>query len=453
VTDPLDTGLLTEDALRDHVTGQRWFGAKAREVSHFGIVETIPVRDGEPALVDAFVEVRFGAGTHELYQLPLGFRPEPWDAGVVVAGGGWVAYDALCDTELALALHDRIRGAEPGSGFHRTAELPAAASARAVGVEQTNSSVVYDDASVLKLYRRVEPGENPELELLRFLTERGFGHIAPLLGWWEVGGGRVMDATLGVLQEFVAGGADGWELTLDGLERGDEGLDRLRELGGVVGELHRLLGSDASDPDFAPEEPSVESLALLTATIDEEIERVFRDLPDEAPLWPIHHRGEEVREKLRGLSTIGAGGKVIRHHGDLHLGQALRSPDRRWVLLDFEGEPARSLPERRRKRSPLRDVAGMLRSFAYAAAAVRRQRGGAAPEGWEGRAREAFLAGYHATTDAALLPPSDAATKQLLQVFELEKAVYELRYELEHRPDWVEIPVEAIVRLLEERDA
>jgi len=148
------------------------------------------------------------------------------------------------------------------------------------------------------------------------------------------------------------------------------------------------------------------------------------------------------------LSSIAAGGRVIRHHGDLHLGQTLYADDD-WLLLDFEGEPARSLAERRRKRSPLRDVAGMLRSFAYAASAVELQRGTPAPDGWEERAREAFLDGYSKTVDPALLPPGQSATEQLLAIFELEKAVYELRYELNNRPDWVRIPVAGILRLLE----
>jgi trehalose synthase-fused probable maltokinase len=139
---------------------------------------------------------------------------------------------------------------------------------------------------------------------------------------------------------------------------------------------------------------------------------------------------------------------VIRHHGDFHLGQTLWAGDD-WVILDFEGEPARSLPERRRKRSPLRDVAGMLRSFAYAASAIELQRGVSAPEGWEERAREAFLDGYMSSVDLSLLPPGQSASEQLLAIFELEKAVYELRYELNNRPDWVKIPVAGILRLLE----
>ena len=155
-----------------------------------------------------------------------------------------------------------------------------------------------------------------------------------------------------------------------------------------------------------------------------------------------------MREKLSALSHVSAGGKVIRTHGDLHLGQTMLG-DRGWVVLDFEGEPARPLPERRLKRSPLRDVAGMLRSFSYATAGARLLRGVEAPDGWEELARERFLTGYHEAVDSTLLPPGQQATEQLLAVFELEKAVYELRYELNNRPDWVAIPVAGIVRLLD----
>jgi trehalose synthase-fused probable maltokinase len=214
--------------------------------------------------------------------------------------------------------------------------------------------------------------------------------------------------------------------------------------------MHTVLGSDATEASFSAEEPSVESLGLLTATVDEEIERVFLTLPDDDErIEPIRGRGEEVREQLRLLAYAGTTGKVIRTHGDYHLGQTLWANDD-WVVLDFEGEPARSVAERRRKRSPLRDVAGMLRSFAYVATAAELLRGVPAPEGWEQQARAQFLDGYLETADAGLLPSGPVAVERMLSVFELEKAVYELRYELDNRPDWVGIPVAGIQRLIEQ---
>jgi len=210
-----------------------------------------------------------------------------------------------------------------------------------------------------------------------------------------------------------------------------------------------VLGSDSGDPAFSPDEPSDEGLALITATVDEQIETIFKGLPDDDErLAPISGRSQDVRERLGQLSRIGVGGRVIRTHGDYHLGQVMLT-ERGWVVLDFEGEPARTLPERRQKRSPLRDVAGMLRSFSYVAAAgdilgTRRM-----PEDWEQRARAAFLEGYFREVDHNLLPPGQESTEKLLSVFELEKAVYELSYEINNRPDWVGIPVASIAHLLE----
>jgi maltokinase len=321
--------------------------------------------------------------------------------------------------------------------------------ARPVGAEQSNTSIVFDEELILKVFRRLEAGINPELELLRFLTEHGFENIAQLAGWYAYAG-RQMDATLGILQQFVRG-EDGWDRALAtmGGDESERFLDSLHRLGEVTGRMHAVLGSDSADPAFAPEETSAESLGLLTATVDEEIESIFMDLPEDNPeLEPIRGRGEEVRERLRMLTNLGGAGRVIRHHGDFHLGQTLWA-DGDWVILDFEGEPARSLPDRRRKRSPLRDVSGMLRSFAYAASAAPLQRGIDPAEDWEERARTQFLDGYRKTVDQHLVP-SGASMDKLLRVFELEKAVYELRYELNNRPDWVRIPVAGILRMLEE---
>jgi trehalose synthase-fused probable maltokinase len=319
-----------------------------------------------------------------------------------------------------------------------------------MGAEQSNSSVVLDERYVLKAYRRLGAGPNPELEILRFLTERDFPHIAPLRGWYGHTG-RLIDTTFGIVQDFLAGATDGWDLALADLREDPQRFFRhARSLGEVTGRLHTALASDNQDPAFAPEDMATEALGLLTATVDEEIERVFLDLPEDRPdLDPIRGRGEEVRERLRMLTQVGSAGRAIRHHGDYHLGQVMHTGEGEWVVLDFEGEPARSLIERRRKRSPLRDVAGMLRSFAYAATASELLHGAPAPPGWEEQVRAAYLDGYIEETDQSLLPPGRAAVERLLAVFELEKAVYELRYELDNRPDWVKIPVAGIARLLE----
>ena len=455
-----DLDFLDEDVLREWILGQRWFGSKARDVGQLHVLDAMPLRRESPLLVGALVEARFHPGTHVLYQLLLGFRPvaERWSDGVVAEADGWTVYDALVDPTQARELLHLMRGSasvqsgEAQAAFRWAegfgAERSGSTEVRPMGAEQSNSSVVFGEALVLKAFRRLEPGINPELELLRFLTRHGFPHIASLAGWYQYRG-PLMDATLGILQEYLPDGRDGWELALDELAAEPEAfLARVRELGKVTGEMHTALGSDSTDPDFAPEEPSTESLHLLTATVDEEIERVFLDLPDIPALEPIAGRGEDVREQLRALSGIGVAGRVIRSHGDYHLGQTLRT-ERGWVILDFEGEPARSLRERRRKRSPLRDVAGMLRSFAYAASAAAILRDTPAPADWEQRARIEFLAGYLDSVDPALLPPGQEAINRLIALFELEKAVYELAYELNNRPDWVRIPVAGLVRLLD----
>ena len=318
--------------------------------------------------------------------------------------------------------------------------------ARAVGAEQSNTSIVFDDELIMKAFRRLEPGINPELEMLRFLTEHDFENIAALGGWYAYSGGPT-GATLGILQEYVRGGRDGWELGLEEIESDpDELLARLRRLGEVTGEMHTVLASDAADSAFCAETPSVEALGLLTATVDEQIAQVFLTLPEDNDLVaPILGRGEEVREQLRLLTHAGSVGKVIRTHGDYHLGQTMWSEEASdWVILDFEGEPARSLSERRRKRSPLRDVAGMLRSFAYLSIVS----GGFT--NWEEQARAAFLDSYLDSVDPTLLPSGGAAIERLLSVYELEKSVYELRYELDNRPEWVSIPVAGIQRLIEQ---
>ena len=407
--------------LEEWVTGQRWFASKSREVASVNVLATVGLSES-PRLNLELVETRFQAGTHELYQLL------PGDEGALRVIAGMLGAESSVD---GVSFH---------GGLEPTGEI------RPMGAEQSNSSIVFGEAQVLKVFRRLEPGVNPELEMLRFLSSRGYENIATLTGWYEYSG-ELMQATLGIMQEFIGGARDGWELALDdpaGV------LARIPDLGAATGEMHSVLASDTADSAFAPVEPSAEALSLLTATIDEQIERVFLDLPRDNPaLEPILGRGEEVRDRLQSMSHVGVGGRLIRHHGDYHLGQTMLR-DAGWVILDFEGEPARSLLERRRKRSPLRDVAGMLRSFAYAASASELLRGVPAPEGWEDAARTTFLEAYMETVEPSLLPAGRPATEKLLAIFELEKAVYELRYELNNRPDWVPIPVAGIARLLQE---
>ena len=418
------------------LTAQRWFGSKSQDVADVKVLETVPVDGYELAVV----EVSFHPGTHELYQLALRDGEDGVDDPEFVRALARLM-DADSDIETADGLVEfRHTGRPIGDIAH----------VRAMGAEQSNSSLVLDERIALKVYRRLGPGPNPELEVLRFLTERGFEHIAALRGWYAHTG-PLIDATLGIAQEFVPGSTDGWDLAMADLrEDPARFVERAVQLGEVTGALHTALASDATDPAFAPEETSAESLGLLNATVDEQIERVFVSLPDDIPeLAPIRGRGEEVRDRLSLLTTVGSAGRVIRHHGDYHLGQVLEGRDGRWIVLDFEGEPARTLVERRRKRSPLRDVAGMLRSFAYAASAARILYDTPAPEDWENEVRAAFLGGYLASVDRTLLPPGRAAVERLIAVYELEKAVYELRYELDNRPDWASIPVAGICRLLE----
>jgi trehalose synthase-fused probable maltokinase len=454
--------LLDEETLRDWIAEQRWFASKRRAITGLEIVEGVAVHD-DPVLYLALVQTRFATGTHELYQLPLGLirAGEECDEGgpqCIAESDDWIVYDALADRSEQLELMRRIDDGlqietETGHFSFHVAGAPANlrpdATARAIGAEQSNTSIVFDNRLVLKVFRKLEPGINPELEMLRFLTKQGFPNIAPLQGWYEYEG-DALASTLGVSQAFLADARDGWEMALDLLESDpDELLTRLAALGTVTAELHDVLASDTSDPAFSPEQPSQESLSLLSATIDEDIERIFVNLPDDERLAPIVGRGQDVRERLTTRAGIGEGGRAIRIHGDYHLGQTLCRASG-WVIIDFEGEPARPLPERRRKSSPLRDVASMLRSFAYVTSAVEILRGRPAPPDFERRARESFLGEYLATVDRALLPPGEAGIANLLSIYELEKAIYELRYELDNRPEWVAIPVAGIRRLLEE---
>jgi predicted trehalose synthase len=415
-----DPTTLTSQELVALVTETRWYAAKDRVAEEAEVVD-VPVRDGPVAL--AIVEIRFGAGTHEHYLVALGAD----DDGV----------DAFERPEVAARLAS-LAGV-PAEG----------ARVRPIGGEQSNSSVVLDELHVLKLFRRLEAGPNPELEVLRALATAGFPN-APRLEGALTTEGPPLETALASVTGLVPAVGDGWGLALESFHDDPSWLpERAWRLGEVTAGLHAALASSDDDPHFAPEEPSAEALGLLAAEIEEEISSTFASLPQDDALGAVAHRAEDLRDLVQELASVGPSGLAIRTHGDYHLGQVLWAVDGDWVIIDFEGEPARSLPERRRKRSPLRDVAGMTRSFAYAGDAALLIEGVEAPAGWVEACREAFIDGYLASADERLLPSSRAGFDRLLALYELEKLVYELRYETRNRPDWAAIPIVGMLRLLE----
>jgi maltokinase len=444
------SGVVGETELLDFIRGQRWFGAHAAESTGLSLLDQAELC-ADPLLVDLLAEVRYGNGAHDVYHLLVGVdgrrdRSEPTIAGTE-------AFPALTDASAVSELLALMRSAASVPALEGNVEFcsrpggiaqqPGSHAVRALALEQANSTVVVDERLVLKLYRRLEAGVNPELELLRFLGSHAFANAPELLGSWSYSGAAI-SATLGIAQRFLAGAVDGWSLAVDELPgRPEAFLRRAGRLGEVIGMMHRALASDAEDPAFAPEEASRETIALVSATVDDEIAQVFEHLPDSAAVAPIAGCGGAVRDLLQSLRTFGSAGRLMRLHGDLHLGQVLWT-EGDWFVVDFEGDAARSLSERRAKRSPLRDVAGMLRSLTYAVTVA-----GRAGEPIEEQARASFLDSYLAVAEPAGVLPAHDRVERLLAIFELEKAVYELRYELAHRPDWVYVPVDGIRRLLE----
>ena len=444
-------------ALPDWLPSQRWFGGKDRPVTGTRTLDWTLVQDDEPALVHLVVEVEQGERT-EAYQLLLGRRsdglPDVPASAAIAVGDGPVWYEASGDADVTTVLLDHVAAgervgslrfeAEPG------AELTTGLRAHPISSEQSNTSLVYGAQYILKLFRRLTPGVNKDLVLHRALREVGSPHVAEPLGAIS---GRLGDddVTFAMLQRFLPDAADGWVMATtsvrdfladdSGLPPGDLGGDFAGEayrLGRAVADVHadlaRVLGTeDAADDD----------LELTVAAMEERLERVVADVPDLAP----HVDGlRSAFERLHGVElTL----PLQQVHGDLHLGQVLRTVHG-WLLLDFEGEPAASLAERHALRSPLRDVAGMLRSFDYAAQQLlvgqpADEERTARATAWAQHNRRAFCDGYAAS--AGRDPRDDA---DLLRGLELDKAVYEVSYEHANRPDWSSVPLGSIARILDE---
>jgi len=424
---PIDMSLLA-----GWLPQQRWFGGKGAAIASVRDVDRAQI---SPGLVLATVEVSYREGRPpERYALAL----KPWTGAPGIVEG--------LDDDAARALLGIVRekrriataaGALQGLRFDAKGseldDLGKVPKVRRLSAEQSNTSIVFDDKVIVKLIRRLETGVNPELEMGAFLARRGFTATPPLLGGIAVEG--AVNATAAVANRFVRVESDGWTYLLTAFRQGSLPLEEIRDLGAQVGAMHAALASDPGDPAFAPESIIREDLVRWSETLLRELDETVRVARGAVP--EIEARRPQLERRIRAFAAAEPGGVRIRQHGDLHLGQVLRSGGH-WLIFDFEGEPARTLEDRRAKHTPFKDVAGMLRSLAYAAGAVEVE-GGPPQRDRLTRAREEFLRGWREA--AGKLVPADAERADaMLKALELEKLLYEIRYEVGHRPDWVRIP-------------
>ncbi len=513
-----------ETALRDWLPRQRWFGGKARAIVAARLEDLIALSPAVCFALVA-LEYAAGEPETYLLPLGVDPGPTdnpPIARLAEGAHGPFQLYNALADEAFARILLELIAtgrqiASQSGSlvawssrmfgGFDQ-GELSQLRS-RAMSVEQSNSSIQYGERFVLKLFRRLEAGINTELEISSFLTEiAGFEHTPPMAGAIEHRRPRKPPRALALLQRFVPNERDAWQFTLSHLERllvslgltstlnipdnvvlprepllqlvGQSVPDAAREIAGEyltwakllgtrTGDLHLALVSGSGYPEFQPEPMDRSVVEAYSREIGGLIEQTFALLRKQVTTFPATAQslanrvlaGElRLRQRFGGLGKHDIAAQRIRCHGDYHLGQVLFTGDD-FVIIDFEGEPTRSLADRRQKRSPLKDIAGMLRSFDYARHSARLSQdrgdaqGGHALDAWLAVWRiwtsAAFLEAYLAQTNSAGLLPTDPSDLQLLLDAHLvEKAVYELNYEMNNRPDWVAIPLAAIDELIQD---
>ncbi|HET6358699.1 maltokinase N-terminal cap-like domain-containing protein [Streptomyces sp.] len=431
---------------------QRWFAGKGHPLTGFSLVsatELLPLDSKTgPGLLHLLVRVQqtgLPAGSsQDCYQLLLGVRRTlppglaPALIGHMAEGplAGRTVYEGLYDPRLAELILERLR--TPGAlgplrfdRFEAAGVIPGGLTARPLEAEQSNSSLVYGDAYILKLFRRVHPGSNPDLELPLALARAGCGRVPAPVAWYEATAPEPY--TLGVLQPFLHGSRDGWLLALESLADGGAFTKEARALGRVTAEVHTALAKEL--PTVMLRRPQAEHLAqAMTARLDAAAQAV-------PALLPYVPRLRAAFDAIAALGRRGCAWRAQRVHGDLHLGQTLRGggphAEGHWSVIDFEGEPARPLGERRRPQPTVIDVAGMLRSFDYAARTHRPWN----PD-WAERCRAAYCEGY------AEMAGADPRTEpELLRAYETDKAVYEVVYEARHRPDWLPVPMAAIDRL------
>jgi predicted trehalose synthase len=444
------------EVLAAWIAAQRWFASKTRRITGLDYEDVVPIANG----CEAIVAVHLDDGSIDRYAVPF------------VGGDGAGVVDGLDDAGFCRAVLSLIQRAEAARGARGEirgvpspalpATLPGDLAVHRVGGEQSNTSVVFGSAVILKHFRHLVAGLNPEQEITKFLTERtSFRNVPRLFGHLEYRGSDGAVTTLAVSQELVAQAQDGWEWMRAQLhavheyesavaptpneaqvrEAAATTLIALRQLGLRTAELHRALASDSRDPDFAPEPIGRDDLTAWAAAIGHQLAVALAVLS--RPQQP------DSRHVARGLAGL-LGRQKIRHHGDYHLGQTLYRPDvADFVIIDFEGEPIRPLEERRRKHTVLRDVAGMLRSIDYAAAAGVPAGLDAWASAWRVAATAEFVTAYRtAAARTGLVPESNAGFHAAVAAFELEKAAYEVVYEANHRPDWIDIPARGLERAL-----
>ena len=411
------------------LVAQRWFRAKQRPIESVTEVECAPL--GDAALV--VLEVAYADdGPPERYLIPTVGDREPLD--------GEGAWSSLVR---AIGAEEELRGAHGRFVCSRTDSLASLSSEslseRRLKVEQSNTSVVIGDRLILKLFRLLEPGENPDLEIGAFLTDVGFPDTPAVAGaiTYQPDEGEASAAAM--LQELVPTTGDAWATMLAALATDPvEGVRQAARIGEVTAAMHAALASRPDHPAFPARPASVGEAAGWRASAERQLTQAVGALSGKN-----HDRLVElapaVRERFADTFGSASGqAPVSRIHGDYHLGQLLARPDGGFSVIDFEGEPARPLAERRLPGSPLRDVAGLLRSLDYAARTAQRATPGFDADGWVGGARSAFIGAYGA------IGPSEMS---LVEAFELEKACYEVRYEASNRPDWLWLPLAAVERL------
>ena len=472
------------EALPGWLETRRWFADKGRGISGAAIEDALIERVGLDWLVLAVASVTFADGSTARYLLPLALTDSPGAAETItsVASGDvvGVVVDATDRPWFGGWLLDQLAGAtERAQGTWDFAVHPSAsaeiAAARdtpttVVRAEQSNSSLRFGEIMIVKLFRRLQPGLNPDEEVLRALADVKFERVPRYVGSvsWRFADGAPY--TVALAQGFVPNIGDGWTWMLQRLTAvmagdiapGTDPFAAERSLGQRTAELHIALGT-IHDPGFAPEttdDVTIDADAERTRAAIEETIRLLQERRRDLPSSIV----SRLPDAITGLRVLGerandyreeASTRRIRVHGDYHLGQTLRTPDGDWVIIDFEGEPARSLEERRQRASVLKDVAGMLRSFAYARGVAERSAGGSADgsavgrlDSWELGARRAFLEGYRQaldTTELRFVPEDDAAFTRALAAWELDKALYEVAYEARNRPDWLDLPLRSLL--------